>query len=223
MNSTPTAKVDQKTGHLATLVYRLRQDIDLYRVVGLNAAAIKKYGISQAFWGQVQMHAHESVSLTVCKIFEAEKRNDLNSIPGIIGALPESVTAIQRARVEAFGRTYGVTSSCVAVRPYLNGVYAVFTAGVDEALEMLKTYRDQYGAHSQYRPTPMPSGPSLDEFDFAYRFYCLAREHFADTSPALMGRHVGFGTTKVLEQLGIRKPKFDFPPKKATDGARPAG
>jgi hypothetical protein len=63
-------KAKQKMTGYATLVYRLRQDIDLYRVIRLNRDQLSVHGKSKAFWWYLEMLAHQSIAVTVCKIFE---------------------------------------------------------------------------------------------------------------------------------------------------------
>lgn len=43
---------------------------------------------SQAFFGYLQVSALESLATCFCKVFEEQKRNELNSIPGLLASLP---------------------------------------------------------------------------------------------------------------------------------------
>ncbi|MEP6936394.1 MAG: hypothetical protein ABI988_21030, partial [Nitrospirota bacterium] len=82
------SKTDIKNIELVQLIAQLRDHIDIYRIIGLNNAALRETNVSGAFLGYLQKAAQESLAIYICKIFESSTRNELNSIPGIIESLP---------------------------------------------------------------------------------------------------------------------------------------
>jgi hypothetical protein len=66
--------LDQKYIGLAKLLYSLRQDLDVYCLISVNARAISEIGTGQNFFGHIQRLSIEAISLNVCKIFEGQKR-----------------------------------------------------------------------------------------------------------------------------------------------------
>src|SRR5712691_2718435 len=104
----PTPKTDDKNIRLLKLVAQLRDDIDVHRIIGLNARALRGAAISGPLVGYLQKSAHESLAMYICKIFEVSPRNDLNSISGIIESLPATrLSEPQKRDFAAFGVKYG--------------------------------------------------------------------------------------------------------------------
>jgi hypothetical protein len=84
------SKTDKKNIELSKLLYHLREDIDLERIIRLNVVALRDGEISNALVWYLRKTAQESLALYFCKIFELPDGHSLNSIPGIIGSLPET-------------------------------------------------------------------------------------------------------------------------------------
>src|SRR5437016_4606166 len=98
-------KTDDRNIELLKLIAQLRDHIDLHRIIGLNAAALRDSDFSSAFLGYLQKSAHESLAIYICKIFESSTRNELNSIPGIIESLPLTrLSEEQRREFATFGK-----------------------------------------------------------------------------------------------------------------------
>ena len=80
-------------------------------------------------------------------------------------------------------------------------------------LLVLRTYRDKIGAHSE-AGAKVEHLASIDSheklFDFADRFYRLIANAFVRVQPSLIGTQVGTGAVRVMEALGIEKPKSNF-------------
>ena len=77
--------MDEKNIGLARILYELRQDLDIYCLISINAGKINenKRGIGKIFFGHLQQLALRSIAVNICKIFEEEKGFELNSIPGV--------------------------------------------------------------------------------------------------------------------------------------------
>jgi hypothetical protein len=87
-------KTDKKNIELIKLLAQLRDHIDIHRIIGLNVDSLRNSDISNAFIGYLQKAAQESLAIYFCKIFESSTRNELNSIPGIIGSLPPTALSL---------------------------------------------------------------------------------------------------------------------------------
>lgn len=83
------SKTDKKNIELSTLLYKLRADLDVELIIGLNIVALRNGEISNALGWYLQNTVQESLVLYFCKIFELPDCHSLNSILGIIGPLPE--------------------------------------------------------------------------------------------------------------------------------------
>jgi len=207
-------KADAKNFKLIELVGQLRHHIDIHRIIGLNAAALRDSDIDAALLGYLQKSAHEALAMYICKIFESSTRNDLNSIPGIVESLPMTRLSDARKReFVAFGKKYGNHVSPAEARSYLKGTFGLFCGIHSESLGRLKEFRDTIGAHSDSKAA-VKSLPSHAEFEvlfsFAKDFYVLVSDSLHDVSPAAIPRTVGHGFIRLIEFLGVRAPRFDF-------------
>ena len=211
-------KVDPKNVGLVKLVYRLRQSIDLYRIIGMNVEAIKQSAGGPTFWAHVQVLALESVALSVCKIYEHEKHNELNSIPGIIDHLSTVCPAEQKISVDRFLERFGGALGSTDLLEQLRTVFKKFCSDHSVSLQKFRVYRDKVGAHSEHGAA-LDSLPSVDEFEqmfeFADSFYRLVSGGLLNIGPALVGAHVAVDVVAVLKRLGIVNPKINFEAKSA--------
>src|SRR6185436_19344702 len=121
------SKTDKKNIELGRLLYQVREDIDVHRIIGLNVVAIRDSQISNALVGYLQKTAQESLALYFCKIFELPDGHNLNSIPGIIGSLPEiPLSGEQIPAFADFGGKYGNTANPSQGKSYLNKTFNRF-------------------------------------------------------------------------------------------------
>lgn len=207
-------KTDDKNIELLMLIAQLRDHIDLHRIIGLNAAALRYSDISGAFIGYLQKSAHESLAIYICKIFESSTRNELNSIPGIIESLPLTrLSDDQKREFATFGKRYGNHSDPTEARSYLKGTLGLFCGIHSESLDRLKEFRDTIGAHSDSKAA-IKSLPSHAEFEilfsFANDFYKLVSRSITNFGPAPVLSEVGRGFVRLIESLGVQAAKFDF-------------
>jgi hypothetical protein len=205
---------DIKNIELVKLIAQLRDHIDIYRIIGLNNAALRKTDVSSAFLGYFQKSAQESLAIYICKIFESSTRNELNSIPGIIESLPFIRLSVEQKREFAiFGKRYENHSEPIEAMPYLKGTLGLFCGLHFESLEQLKKFRDTIGAHSDSKAA-INALPSLAEFEiffsFARDFYGLVSRSICNVGPALVPRQAGPGFLRIIQALGVQAAKFDF-------------
>lgn len=222
--------LDRKNVALAGTIHRLRQAIDVYRVIGINVTEARRLGLSTAFFGYVQEVSLDMVALTVCKIFEyekprkpgkAKKPHQIVSIHGVTARLERhKYTAAQTKSIARFGLKYGNKDACVHPTPFLNDTITGFKLKHQETLRRLRDFRNQRVAHTQFGGTRnrFKRLPSLDEFeavfDFSEDFYRLISDGILNIGPALIGRQSGMGLVRTLKALGVTEARFDFPPTK---------
>jgi hypothetical protein len=208
------AKSERKRTDFAKLVYRLRQDIDLYRVIGLNVSQLYEHGQSRAFWGYLQILAHQSIAATTCKIFEREDRYERNSIPAIISGLPDGAwTQEQIESVVRVAAKYGVSAKFSDMKSHLWCALYCFECSNRKILDELKDFRNRHVAHSQggYRLSALPSIDSFEQvFAFANDFNRVVSDALFGIGPATIESPVGRGAIKVMKALEINAPKYDF-------------
>jgi hypothetical protein len=85
------SKVDFKNTRLASNLLRLRNNIDIHRVIGFNAKELGEESIRTAISHPLLTHMQNIALTLICieisKRYEPEKRYELNSIPGISHSL----------------------------------------------------------------------------------------------------------------------------------------
>ena len=99
--------IDRKNNGLATVVFGLRQDLDVHAILAGNWNMIKERSFGIPFFTQVRYRALDSIVLGVCKIYENEKRNRLNSIDAIVTELCKiKPKSLDDAAMNTFLKTY---------------------------------------------------------------------------------------------------------------------
>jgi AbiU2 len=208
------ATSERKRTDYAKLVYRLRQDIDLYRVIGLNVRQLSEHGRSNAFWGYLEMLAHQSIAATTCKLFEREDRYERNSIPALISGLPDSAwTPEQIESVVRFAAKYGASSKFSDMKSHLWCALYCFECSNRKALDDLIEFRNKHVAHSQggYKLSPLPSIDSFEQiFAFTNDFYRVVSDALFGVVPVVIYSPVGRGAIKVMKALEIADLQYDF-------------
>jgi hypothetical protein len=228
--------LDRKNVALAGTIYRLRQAIDVYRVIGLNAGKAKQLGLSGAFFGYVQAVSLDMVVLAICKIFEYEKpKNPKNlkehrqtvSVHGVVARLAKhKYTAVQVKKVERFGLKYSNTTPCTDSTQFLIDTISQFKLAHRPALVRLRDYRNERVAHQQFggERTKFKSLPPIEEFeavfDFAKDFYALISDCLLNVGPASFDVRTRMGLVRTFKALGIDDAQFDFPPQDAPSKKR---
>lgn len=206
-------KVDQKNISVAKQVLNLRNHIDVHRIIALNVEAISQSKAPNTFFGHIQYSSLEQIAIGFSRLFEYSNRNELDSLPAILRILPEKNDPRTIQAVRKFGEKYGNFNRVELTNSHVRGTYALFIEIHSMTIERLREYRDKKGAHRESNKT-IESLPSHDDFEalleFIEEFYKIVSDYFLDIGPALIGRKVGFGLKKILEQLGVDEPKYDF-------------
>ena len=208
------AQDEEQAVELLKEIANLRQDIDIHRIIGLNRDAIEVSELSSAFFGHLQFLAHHSIALRICKIYEPPNRFELNSIPGAIANLPETlVSSNHEATLKDFASKYGAEIA-TDPRDTLRAALQRFVNANSEPLARLREFRNKAAAHSEadFRVTALPSHDAFENFfDFAKDAYGTMRLAFHGVYPALFHRKVGSGLHRLLKAGGIPDAKLLFP------------
>ncbi len=207
--------LDQKNISLAQQLVRLRNNIDIDRVIGLNVEELKENPGYGTFLGHIQQQAHECIAIGFCKIFENPNRHELDSIPSIVALA--SKTRIDDASVHSiveFGVKHGNVSDIESPRTHVQATLDVFKQTHAELLKELRTFRNKQGAHSE-SGTRIASLPSHHKFEvlwtFSYDLYKLVSDHFVNVGPAQIEHQVGEQLLNLVARIGVQSPYWDFP------------
>ncbi|RYD19405.1 MAG: hypothetical protein EOP88_19115 [Verrucomicrobiaceae bacterium] len=205
-------KLDATNVGLLRMAYNLRQSLDLYRLVGLNATDLNER--SPQLWAHIQILCHESIAVIICKMFENRSRNDLNSIPCIIALINPDCSDHQKFLIQQFAEKFEVSGKWTDAREFLRQAFDVFRDRHLETLNNLRKFRDKFVAHSEFG-AEIESLASQDEFetlfDFAADFYRLVSDTLLNIGPALIGGPVGVQMFDLLKSIEVPDPKFKFP------------
>lgn len=227
MNKMLNSKMDNKNIALLKDLHWLRNELDVYCLIAVNAESINKKGAGKSFWGLLQGSCLKLIALSICKIFECEKQNkqgrvkyELNSIDGVLRCLVnEKPLASDSSRVYDFICKYGHSPNKAELLSGLSSTVAGFKEKYQEDLERFKTYRDKSVAHSEFKVAhsklePNLCFPSYDVmerlFDFGADFYKLVSRAFISNASVSVvpcdlnsDRKVKVGLKRVLHELGL--------------------
>jgi len=209
--------LDQKYIGLAKLLYSLRQDLDVYCLISVNATAINEIGTGQNFFGHLQRLSIEAISLCVCKIFEDERGYELNSVQGVMNQLHRiepKPTVLNTSNLTTFITRYDgqITDNTVSS---LEATVDKFRAKHKNDLERFKTFRDKVVAHSEYGVAieNLPAYAVMEGlFDFGADFYSLIATTFLGVHPFDIKTqlHVKLSFEDVLRRFGLTSIRTDM-------------
>jgi hypothetical protein len=216
MNKLIDTPIDQKNIGLAKLLYELRQDLDIYCLISVNADKINERGIGKSFFGRLQQLAFRSITLNICKIFEEEKKYELNSIQGVVRHLiTEAPTALDDTKLRDFIRKYQGPSDFGNPISALQSTIHGFRNKLKVELDRFKAFRDKKAAHSEYGIAidTLPSYDVMESlFSFGADFYNLISAAFVGVGPCDLRteRKVKVGLKRLLQELGLEAIKIDM-------------
>lgn len=223
------SKVDYKNIELLNNLFWLRQELDVYSLIAVNADNINKKGAGKSFLGFLQKSCIDLIVLSICNIFECEKQNkqgkvkyELNSIDGVLRCLVnEKPSALDSPRVRNFIRKYGHSPNEDELLSELSSTIAGFKEKYQKELERFKTCRDKGIAHSEYKAPRsklelervLPSYDVMERlFNFGSEFYMLVSAAFVSVIPCDLNsdRKVKVGLKRVLHEHGLTDIKTEM-------------
>lgn len=163
------------------------------------------------------MRVLESIVLAVCKIYEDEKRYELNSIQGVLNSLSRKQPSLKadKREVRDFVSKYGASSGPMDPMDALQVTFDGFKIKYAAELERFKTARDKLVAHSEFG-VPRDSLPSFDTmenlFFFGAEFYMIVSNSFVGSGPADLKnrREVKSDLVKILRLIGLQDIKTEL-------------
>jgi hypothetical protein len=207
--------MDIKNIGLAKNLIRLRQELDVYCLISVNAENINKKGVGKSFWGFLQQSCIDLITLNICKIYEYEKQYELNSIEGVLKNITsEQLSALDPSHVNGFIQKYGSPNEDESLST-LSSIVACFKDKYQNELKRFIIDRDKRVAHSEFRfnPNDLPSYDVMERlFNFASDFYMLVSAAFVSVVPFNLNsdRKVKVGLKRVLQKLGLTNIKTEM-------------
>lgn len=207
--------LDKKRIGLVLNLYALRQNLDLYCVISVNADQLNPLG--RVFWGHLQRLAIEMVTLEICKIYEREKKAyELNSIDGVMAQLKKmDQISFDGNKLNNFVKIYHRSAIEGDQMAQLSEVVKATFDKYNSDLDRFRKARDKKFAHSEY-DIIIDSLPSFDImenlFNFGADFYVLISSAFEGGSPVLIKdeRRVKGSILGFLRRIGIKDLKEDM-------------
>jgi AbiU2 len=211
------SSIDHKNIELAKTLFCLRQDMDIHCLIAVNVPKIKANGIGTLFFGHVQKRMIESIVLAICKLYEDEKRNELNSIQGVLNSLFRRTPppTIEKSSVQDFVKKQGGPYDEPDLLKALQTTFDQFRSEFSDALSRFKTARDKLIAHSDYQVTidNLPSFDTMERlFYFGADFYAVVSSSFVGCGPDDLRnrREVKSNFRKLLAKIGISDIETDM-------------
>jgi hypothetical protein len=217
MNKLIGSKMDKKNIELSKNLYWLRHELDVYCLIGANGNNITKMGIGKNFFLFLQKSCVDLITLNICKIYENEKTNDLNSIEGVLKHIEhEKTSGLESSHVEAFIQKHGHRlHKGELLTDALSLTVAAFKSQYHEQLDRFRTCRDKKIAHSEYGVNidSLPSFHDMEQlFNFGLDFYMLVSRAFISVGPCDLNndRRVKASFKKILQKLGLEEIKMEM-------------
>src|ERR1051325_3794910 len=142
--------IDIKNIGLAKILWDLRQDLDIHCLISVNAAQINHANFGKLF-EHIRRRVIGSIVLGICKVYEPEKRNELNSITGIINVLlAKNATPLNGHSITHFIRQYDSAFNAPPSVKALQRAFDTFVCNRAYELDRFKSARDKIVAHSEF-------------------------------------------------------------------------
>lgn len=208
-NKMLNSKMDNKNTGLSVNLLLLRQELDVYCLITLNAESIIKKGAGKTFFAFLQGACRKLIALSICKIYEYEKQYELNSIGGVLKHITdEELSALDSSRVCSFISKYGNRPDEDDLLSSLSSTVAGFKK--ENELKRFITYRNKVVAHSQYgfKLDNIPSYSVMERlFDFGADFYKLVTKDYTSNASVSVvpydlnsNRKVRIGLSRILSE-----------------------
>jgi len=211
-------KLDDKNIKLGGVLFEMKQLLDAYKLIGLNASKIKAETTGKTFFTLVQMLVMKLYAIDICKIFEEEKRNELNSIPGILTFIQKNnLKPVDFSPMQDFANKNGdkITQADNYCEK-LNGLVKDFKTAYSNDFEIYKTWRDKIIGHIEDTKEPLSLSHSYGKIEkilfFAIDFYSMIAKAFVGNGPFdhQQEKMVITSLCGLLEKLGYNDIKVDF-------------
>lgn len=209
------SKIDDKNSGLLKNLYWLRQELDVYCMISVNADSINNRGVGKSFFGFLQNSCIDLIALNIYKIYEYEKQYELNSIEGVLKNITsKQLSALDSSRIGDFILKYDGPNKDELLSA-LSSTVAGFKKKYHNELKRFETFRHKKVAHSEYgfNVDSVPSYGVMEcLFNFGADFYMLVSDTFVSVVPCDLNsdRKVKVGFKRVLHELGITDIKTEM-------------
>jgi AbiU2 len=211
------SSIDHKNIELAKTLFSLRHDLDIHCLIGVNASQLNKHSPGKFFFGHVAMRILESIILAICKVYEDEKRYELNSIQGVLNSLSHKAPSLKanEREVRDFMSQYGVPSGPMDPMEALQATFDGFKTKYASELDRFKTARDKLVAHSEFGVArdSLPSFDTMENlFFFGADFYMIVGNSFVGSGPENLKnrREIKRDFEKILRLVGLQDIKTEL-------------
>lgn len=203
--------MDKKNIGLLENLCCLRQELDVYCLITVNAESIINMGAGKTFFAFLQGACKKLITLSICKIYEYEKAYELNSIEGVLKHITdEQLSGLDSSRVCGFISKYENRPDEDELLSSLSSTVAGFKKKYKNELVRFKTYRDKVVAHSEFgfNRNNIPSYDVMEcLFDFGADFYKLVSKAFISNASVSVvpydlnsNRKVKTGLVRILSE-----------------------
>jgi len=211
------SKLDELNIGLCKALYLASENLDLYKIIALNAGFIKIRGRSKNFFAHIQKLALDAFVIDICKIYEKGGGYELNTIPQILAHLQkEQLEPIAPKLIDTFIQKYGgELPEPDAIIERLKVVMRMFTKKNKSHFKSFKYVRDKIIAHSEFGAYE-DSLPSYDVMEklllFGIDFYSMIHRAYIGGVPVDYKRdkRVFHSARTLLKDLGLKDVKEDF-------------
>jgi hypothetical protein len=214
-------KLDDKLIELSKNLFEIKANLDLYKILRINAPEIGAIGRGKYFFAHMRKLCLDSYILGICKVFEIEKDRELNSLPSILKTVKHYKPQNERPLLDfinehrdLLGEQKEITENNLLAD--VGKIYDMFCRKyfVDDKI---KKVRDKVVAHSEYmedvmRPKDIQSYDLLEKFlFFAIDIYsAIHRAYGIVPHPLKNDKSVVSSMCGVLEKLGVNNIKIKF-------------
>jgi len=211
------SKIDDLNIGLSKVLYFLNENLDLYRIISLNAGFIKSRGRSKNLFAHIQKLALDAFVIDICKIYEKGGKYELNTIPQILPHIQkEQLEPLASKPIETFIQKYGEeVPNPDAIIERLKGVLCMFIKKNKSHFKSFKYARNKIIAHSEFGAYK-DSLPRYDVMEklllFGIDFYSMIHRAYIGGCPVDYKRdkQVFHSARTLLKDLGLKDVKEDF-------------
>jgi hypothetical protein len=211
-------KLSERNFDLLRVLFYLKQDLDIYRIIAVNVEKINSSGAGKSFFAYVQKLALDSAVVNICKLVEIEKRHELNSIPGVIQYLQkEKIKCENSEPISDFIKNNNSEYKEGHEIGTLKAIFEFFCSKNSAELKRLKDFRDKRLAHieniSELSKASLPSYAIMEKFlNFGVEFYSTVQHAYAKSFPIQLDHEqkVLVGLLHLLELKGIKDIEKNF-------------
>ncbi|MBN2269772.1 MAG: hypothetical protein JXN61_04105 [Sedimentisphaerales bacterium] len=174
----PINRLDAKLIELEKSLYLLKSTLDLYKLISLNALAMRRAKAGPVFFGHLQYLSLESYVLGICKVFEqptTRRKHELHSLCAVVGEA-ESYPLMSERPLKEFVAKYASTHQSHGNEPScaleeVRHIYRAFVRQHAKEYARLQGMRDKAIAHPEYletakRPRSLPSYDFMEKLLF---------------------------------------------------------